>query len=277
MKNKIKYALFFLLFLANTSFAQPPSLEHPIVVLTTSYNSKAGLKKCIESIFSQKYTNYRVIYIDDHSTDGTAKQVKTLVKRLYRKKKLEFRYFRNNKRKKFLENIYNGVHYCKDNEIVVSLGADDWFTDDQVLKKINEAYSKKEVWLTHGTSIELPTNTSARHLLAYEPVEVSDESTRSSAFRGYSTPTPLTTFYAWLFKRIHKEDLRCEGKFLEAAEEQAFLFPMMEMAGDRQAFISDITYGSNGTNVSSSAKERSMQQSQCQQYLRSKAPYPRLP
>ncbi len=51
-------------------------VEKPIVVLITSYNNAKWVKENLESACCQEYTNYRVIYIDDASTDNTYTLVK---------------------------------------------------------------------------------------------------------------------------------------------------------------------------------------------------------
>ena len=46
--------------------------EHkPFVVIVPSYNNSEWVERNLRSIFEQKYDNFRVIYIDDASTDGT--------------------------------------------------------------------------------------------------------------------------------------------------------------------------------------------------------------
>ena len=45
--------------------------ERSIVVIIPSYNNVRWVEKNLMSVFEQKYENFRVIYIDDCSTDGT--------------------------------------------------------------------------------------------------------------------------------------------------------------------------------------------------------------
>ena len=55
-------------------------------------------------------------------------------------------------------------------------------------------------------------------------------------FRDYvHMPTHLRTFYAWLFKKINLEDLLLDGEFFKMTGDQAILYPMIEMAGERHA------------------------------------------
>src|SRR3990167_9582444 len=46
--------------------------QKPFVVVISGYNNGAYLERTLRSIFSQVYDRYRLIYIDDASTDGSA-------------------------------------------------------------------------------------------------------------------------------------------------------------------------------------------------------------
>jgi glycosyltransferase involved in cell wall biosynthesis len=156
--NKIKS--FFILLLLSICWkfpviAQSMDLpEMPMVILITSYNNRNYLFNNLKSVFAQDYSNYRVIYVDDDSSDGTANEVEHLVK-AYRKED-RFTLIRNKLRVGALCNIYHAVHSCDDRKLVVSLDGDDWFPHQNVLKIINTVYSTQNVWLTHGSLIEYP-------------------------------------------------------------------------------------------------------------------------
>lgn len=243
--------------------------EKPIVVLTTSYNNRKWAKKNVKSIFKQEYTNYRVIYIDDASQDGTADFVEKWARE--QKKKLRFDLIRNRERMGALANIYRAIcDRCRDEEIVVSLDGDDWFYDSKVLKKINQAYSKREVWLTHGTLLEYPAQTTGWSLPI--PAHIA----ASNAFRTYRCPSHLRTFYAWLFKRIRLEDLQHKGEFFSMTWDQAMMFPMIEMAGERHAFIPEIIYVYNMSNPINDNKVDPQLQRDLEALIRAKPPYQRL-
>jgi glycosyltransferase involved in cell wall biosynthesis len=53
--------------------------EKNIVIVTASYNNKDWYKQNLDSVFVQKYQNYRLIYIDDCPPDGTYELVKEYV------------------------------------------------------------------------------------------------------------------------------------------------------------------------------------------------------
>jgi len=48
-----------------------------IDVIMPVYNAEAFLKKAIESILKQTYSNFRLIIVDDYSTDGSVELIKT--------------------------------------------------------------------------------------------------------------------------------------------------------------------------------------------------------
>ena len=244
--------------------------EKPIVILTTSYNNKKWVEANLSSIYSQKYSNYRVIYVDDASQDGTADIVENFIKE--QTKELRFDLIRNKERVGALANIYYSIHdYCLDDEIVVSLDGDDRFYDNNVLKIVNKAYSTKEVWLTHGTMLEFPSySTSWSKPIPHDIIA-------SNKFRSYRCPSHLRTFYAWLFKKIKKEDLMYNGSFFEMTWDQAMMFPMIEMAGFRHDFLAHISYVYNMTNPINDNKVNARLQQDLEIYIRAKPPYLPLP
>ncbi len=263
--NVLKILFVFLCISQSLSAAQ----EKPIIVLTTAYNCKQWAEKNVHSILNQKYSNYRVVYVDDASQDGTADIVENLVRA--HGKKIDFHLIRNHERVGALANIYHAIHNeCEDDAIIVSLDGDDWFYDSRVLRKLNDVYSSKEIWLTHGTLIEHPSQSKGWSL------PIPKKIVAQNAFRTYRCPSHLRTFYAWLFKKIQLEDLLYEGKFFVMTWDQAMMFPMIEMAGDRHAFIRDITYVYNVINPINDNKIDAQLQRDLEVYIRSKPPYQRL-
>ena len=64
---------FFLLLLLALLLRLSPALsfQRPMVVVIPSRNNAPWCKKNLTSVFKQRYDNYRVVYIDDCSTDET--------------------------------------------------------------------------------------------------------------------------------------------------------------------------------------------------------------
>jgi glycosyltransferase involved in cell wall biosynthesis len=242
--------------------------EKPMVIIITSYNNSQWVQENLTSVFTQDYSNYRVIYIDDASLDGTADVAESLI----RDQAQEFRFtlIRNNIRKGGLCNLYDAVSRCADEEIIVNLDGDDWLANPYVLKIVNQAYSNQNIWLTHGTLVEYPKN-----VLGWS-IPIPRKIIKKNAFRTYRCPSHLKTFYTWLFKKIDVEDLKVGGEFFPMTWDQAIMFPMMEMAGHRHAFISETLYVYNVANPINDNKVNANLQRDLEKLIRSKPRYTRL-
>ncbi len=244
--------------------------ERPIVVVVVSYNNINWYEYNLSSILLQKYSNYRVVYVDDCSPDGTADAVEDFVYSLNQQHR--FTLVRNQKRLGSpLANHYQAImQYCNDDEIVVCVDGDDWLAYETVLQKINAAYANEDVWLTHGTLMEYPSGVVGWS----QPVP--EEYVLRNAFREYRCPTHLKTFYAWLFKKIDKADLQRDGDFFIATGDQAMMFPMVEMAAERHVFIDDILYVYNMDNPLGESRVHTKLQNDYEAIIRSMPPYRRL-
>ena len=243
--------------------------EKPMVVIIPSYNNKIWVHENLMSVFKQDYSNYRVIYIDDASTDETAEEVVRLVKD--QSQEFRFNLIRNSARKGGMSNLYHAVSGCANEEIILCLDGDDWLANSRVLKTLNETYSTGNVWLTHGTMVEYP------HYALGWSIPIPEEIIEKNAFRTYRCASHLKTYYVWLFKKIDPNDLKHEGEFFSMTWDQAIMFPMMEMAGKRQAFISEVLYVYNTTNPINDNKVNAKLQNDLESLIRSKPAYSRLP
>ena len=223
--------------------------ELPLAVIIPSYNNAERYALTLDSVFSQKYENFRVVYIDDVSPDGTG----DLVEQYIKEHGLEYKctLIRNKERCRKLKNIYNAIHSCDDREIVVQIDGDDWLAHDHVFADINKAYQTSDIWLTYGQYRNVPKEEAIKW--GKKEIEVSEPVPQliidNRQFRKYKwLYRQLRTFYAWLFKLIKLEDLLAKnvsefaGKFYPASIDQAMMYSMLEMAHYRFEFIPDIAY-----------------------------------
>lgn len=126
------------------------------------------------------------------------------------------------------------------NAIVANLDGDDWLGPEDSLAKVVMAHDCGAL-VTYGSFIHADGRPG--FAAPYAP----DDDVRVAPWRG----THLKTFRAGLFQAIYHRDLRDEdGKWLMGARDQAFMLPMLEMAGhDRRRFIKDILYVYNFANA----------------------------
>jgi len=260
------YRWFVFLVLSCRVLVADEPIERPIVILIPSYNNIDWVDKNLSSVLQQKYSHYSVIYIDDCSGDGTADRAEQIAAAY----SVPFTLVRNPDRRLPLANIYAGVYMCDDQAIVAIVDGDDWLYNDQVLSMVNRAYASGNVWLTHGSFIQYPRGETGWSIPI--PQDIIDR----NAFREYRTPTHLKTFYAWLFKKVKKEDFLFHGQFCPMAGDQALMLPMAEMAAERHAFISDWTYIYNMDTALGESKVNAELQREVERHVRALLRYERI-
>jgi len=218
--------------------------EKPIVVITASYNNKDVCRKSLLSLFSQEYDNWRLIYVDDCSTDGTADLVEAFVREHRQENRVTL--IRNTKRMRQLCNQYHAIRSCPKDAIVVILDGDDRLAVSWALAYINEIYRTKDVWLTYGQFIYSRTRYIGYCLPIPRDLWPKNPIRTLSWVIGH-----LRTFYAGLFQRIALDDLLHEGEFFPVCADLATMFPMLEMAGpDHVRYIDSILYVYNDDDAS---------------------------
>ena len=205
-------------------------------IIIPLYNVEKWIKICLRSVKTQSYENFRCIIIDDISTDRSVEIIKNEIKDDDR-----FQLIVNEQKAFALKNIYDGIFSSAPNpeDIVITLDGDDWLANKDVLKLLNEEYNKRDCWLTYGSYAEYPS--SQRGKFAKQiPQEVRD----IKAYRSHEwCSSHLRTFKYHLWEQIEKKDLLdTNGNFYRMTWDLAFMFPMLEMCGDRSHYIKEILY-----------------------------------
>ena len=100
------------------------------------YNGKTFLQNCIESILNQTYKNFKLIIVDDCSTDTS---VNTILKYMSEDKRV---HLEENERKRYNGGSRNvGIDYALEYfgkfDYFAFLDSDDWWKDNKVLETIN--------------------------------------------------------------------------------------------------------------------------------------------
>jgi glycosyltransferase involved in cell wall biosynthesis len=239
------------------------------VLIVPSFNNKNYVQKNLDSILSQEYENFRVIYINDASTDNTIKVARDYVNKKECANKVHF--IDNQSNKGALANIYQAVQTCQDEEIVVICDGDDWLCHPKVLEKLNAYYANSDTWLTWGNYKEYP-NSTTEVCLPVDKKVLTSGSVRKEPW----CFSHLRTFYASLFKKINKEDLMHNGAFYSTCYDLAIMFPMLEMAREHAYFTKDIFYIYNRETPINDDKIKARQQRQMDHILRNKPIYTAL-
>lgn len=214
------------------------------VILIASYNNQKYAKKNLKSVCFQKSSRpYTVIVVNDCSKDKTQEILETFVKEHHLESRVTI--IHNTERIGAVANIYNTIHrHIPDNAVVVSVDGDDKLAHNEVLLELEKAYSNHHIWMTYGTSLKLPNGS------FFFRQELPRSVLLGRKVRGHRFLTQhLRTFKAGLFKKIKKEDLMHEGKFLSMTGDLAWMLAMVEMAAPKDknspshiAYIDKILY-----------------------------------
>jgi len=242
--------------------------EKPMSIVITGYKNKQWFHNALDSALNQNYENFRIIYIDDASPDGTADEVDAYLADHPRAEKVTF--IKNKERCRKLKNIYNAYHSIDDWNIIVQLDGDDWLAHENVLQKINTIYSTNNVWLTYGQfknfGLYCGRKNGAGYCKATPKCAITSTHFRKKAVFMYMH---LRTFYAWLFKSIKLESLLAiditnfKGNFYPYANDAAFMYPMLEMARHHFMFVPQVLYICNRTNPLCGFKKETRLQRRC--------------
>lgn len=233
--------------------------ESTFIVLVTVHNSIEWITKCLDSVVNQDYKKYKLVVIDDHSTDGTWGVIS----------KYDTFSIRNDIRLAHsLPNMETGIKmFSLDKEdIIITLDGDDWFSDNNVLSYLNEVY-QENIWLTYGQYVPA----SGTYSNYCRPIY----NTQTYRKSGIWVTSHLRTFKKKLWDLIDKNDFRMEnGEYLPTCGDLAFMYPMIEMAGlKRIKFIDRVLYVYNDLNPYNDMKKYPELMNKTAVYLQSKPPY----
>jgi glycosyltransferase involved in cell wall biosynthesis len=215
-------------------------MKNNIKIITPFYNPGEFLENCVNTLMSQKYDNFKVLFVDDCSTDGSFDRLPhdndnaVIIK--------------NEIRKTALENIHNAImNYCDPDDIIVLVDGDDWLPNKNVLSYINDFYNQNDCWIMYGQSQW--TDGRRGFASAYSAEEFAN--VRKTPFK----VSHLRTFRAGLYQKIQEQDstFSCmkdsNNEFYKMTYDVAIMFPMLEMAGvEKVAFNDTILYIYNRNN-----------------------------
>lgn len=245
MKKYISLPSLFLLFVSpfmHANATHETLKEKDMVVVIASYNNRDWYIKNLDSVLSQEYDAYRVIYIDDCSPDGTAQLVQDYLDNHPEGHRVTL--IKGHERRGAHANIYRAITACANHEIIVIVDGDDWLAHSHVLNRLNQCYANENIWLTYGQYQRYPADTIG--ICRAIPNHI----VQNNQYRDYHwVSSHLRTFYAWLFKQIKLKDFLYQGQFVPSAGDQIGMFAMLEKSGGRFAFIPEVLYRYNRANV----------------------------
>lgn len=174
----------------NHTFAETvyPASSFPIkekksfVFILYTYNQKDWIQRSLSSILEQDYDEYRIIIVDDGSTDGSLNLASAFLQENNQESKATF--IQKKRKEGELTCLYQAISNLPDQEIVIPFNAKDFLSYEGALREMNLAFQDPDIWLASASTMDFPS---------------------------YSPNDPgLFGFYAALFKQISINTLKEE-------------------------------------------------------------------
>jgi hypothetical protein len=252
-----------------------PKLTH-LAVLVPVYNAETYILDCLKSIQQQIIRNVDIVSVyvlDDASTDRTGELAQQYCREQEAACTSNWRwiYRRNEKRVTALPNLVFQLRELSDDTVVAILDGDDRFAQPYALEYIAGKYRYYDIWMTYGNAI-----TSNGIVFRNEGYPI--ETILNNTYRKYPWVCyHLHTFVNKLFKKIDEAHFKDDdGNWWQITYDVALYTPMLEMAGPRATYISDILYIYNVGNSISEFKIAPIEQATVRNILNTREPYARL-
>lgn len=200
------------------------------------YNASDTLHRMLHSICGQSYENWKLILIDDVSSDNHAAASKKICQEF--KNMLDCRYKEkivdvwNDQKKWEVANVLNGISMCDDEDIICRIDADDWLTELDCLSIIDSAYQQTGcdiLWTAHrwGFSDKNISGPMSQDTDPYKHPWVSSH---------------LKTFRKRLLNEVNDENYRGEdGNYIRRAGDQAIYLPALYNS-KKKVFLPRVMY-----------------------------------
>lgn len=222
-------------------------MSFEFVFIIPSHNNADWYEYNIKSINNQNLTNWRVIYVDDASTDNTLKLVQKYVDHLRISEK--FTYIQNPRQLGPAGSRYQAYRQTNDNEICCMLDGDDWLHGTNVLNILSHYYLAGYN-CTYG-SYYLYTEKGAWDSRSYFNLDYDDKCKRNKSYRKSShwIAKHFRTMKSYLIKDIDvNRYLKMDNKWIQVSTDKAEMYYAMERPESKPVKINDLIYVYNKSN-----------------------------
>lgn len=223
----------------NIVYGQP--LKNDYVFSVCFKNQEAKIKRCIESVVSQKTeVDFGIVLVDDCSTDNSL----NIILETLNEHKIDACVISNKHRKFASRNFYNVGQFAvtNDESVVIELDGDDYLATDTALSTL-DSYYQKGALKTCGSFNTFPENQTF----------MSEDSIKMFHNISFDEPWNLAKCHSWLVLRSCKRKLlrqvevdyflnRHTKEWLSEKHDVATQPRIIELSEGKSVFISEVLY-----------------------------------
>lgn len=190
---------------------------------------------CLESIYTQEYSNYEVIIINDGAMNFTH-----ILDYIQNKPNFIFLNFEENygpahSKWQFLKFIKNNITNYNYNDIICIIDGDDYLVNNNAFLIISNTYNNYKCWFTYGNSLG-----NFCELNNYDIPKGWEKTNIRKKKWIYNHPRTFKLFFVNYFK---ENDFKFNGKWLTKGTDRPIVYNCIELAGiARTKFIDNIIY-----------------------------------
>ena len=166
-----------------------------ISIITIVYNRSETVSQALESIFSQRYSNFETIVVDGGSTDGTLLVIDKYIKNI--------NIFIAEKDDGIYDALNKGVALAT-GDVIGILHADDLLENNDILYKISNVFADPSIEAVYGDLVYVKSN-NINQVIRYWKAGIYDQ---SSFKRGWMPPHPTLYLRRSVYERFGLFDIR---------------------------------------------------------------------
>ena len=237
------------------------NVEQEFVIISPFYNCAHYIEKCINSVATQDYNNYRHILIDDCSTDNSSEVIEYVISKLPPEIQDKFILIKNVTNQGAVKNQVDTIRKLNDDAIVMLLDGDDsLINDNTVLSYYNTIYDS-ETEFTYGSCWSMVDNIPLISQPYPEKVKQSGNY-RNHHFNWILPYTHFRTFKKHLINDIDNNMFQdSQGEWYKAGGDGSVFYALIEAANpDKIKCLQDIVYNYNDINPLNDYKVNSAEQ-----------------
>jgi Glycosyl transferase family 2 len=223
--------------------------------------------RCLESLRSQTYRNWRSLVTVDPCGDDTYNEA---IRAAQPDDRIRVR--KNPERRYALASLVSALAHTplEPEGIVAILDGDDCLNVDHALSTVVESYERHACWMTYGSWVSDAPGCPAHLWHAYPDDTVNFRAAPWLA-------THLRTWKRWLWGLVNDADLRDDdGQYFHVAVDMAVMIPLLEICGvPRIRHIDEPIYFLNRQYAWRTNDQRYREQQRNDMIIRSRSAYPR--